>query len=64
MSDLAARAADGQWVRRTARTAADGVGEKGRLEMGEKKKPLVRSDLGCAKGRGRQMGAENCLDSC
>ena len=34
--------------------AADGV-----LEIGEEKKPLVISDLGCADGCGRQMGAEN-----
>ena len=32
--------------------------------MGEEKKPLVRSDLGCADGCGRQMGAENCVDGC
>ena len=70
---MAARtAADGKWVRRngkwvlrTARTAADGVGARGWLEMGgEKKKPLVMSDLGCADGCGRQMGAENCADGC
>ena len=28
------------------------------------KKPLVMSDLGCADGCGRQMGAENCADGC
>ena len=62
---LAARtAADGKWVRRTARTAADGVGARGWLEMGGEKKPLVMSDLGCADGCGRQMGAENCVDGC
>ena len=62
---LAARtAADGKWVRRTARTAADGVGARGWLEMGGEKKPLVMSDLGCADGCGRQMGAENCADGC
>ena len=34
---LAARtAADGKWVRRTARTAADGVGARGWLEMGRR----------------------------
>ena len=60
-ASLAARtAADGKWVRRTARTAADGVGARGWLEMGGEKKPLVMSDLGCADGCGRQMGAENC----
>ena len=57
-------AADGKWVRRTARTAADGVGARGWLEMGGEKKPLVMSDLGCAEGCGRQMGAENCADGC
>ena len=54
----------GKWVRRTARTAADGVGARGWLGMGGEKKPLVMSDLGCADGCGRQMGAENCVDSC
>ena len=34
------------------------------LEMGGEKKPLVMSDLGCADGCGRQMGAENCADGC
>ena len=106
---MAARtAADGKWVRRTAWTAADGVGATdwlGWLEMGGEeaagderpwlrgrlrtangcrelcgrlrtawvqgggwkwveKKPLVMSDLGCADGCGRQMGAENCVDGC
>ena len=51
-------------VRRTARTAADGVGARGWLEMGWEKKRLVMSDLGCARGCGRQMGAENCVDGC
>ena len=46
------------------RTAADGVGAKEWLEMGGEKKPLVMSDLGCADGCGRQMGAENCADGC
>ena len=54
----------GKWVRRTARTAADGVGARGWLGMGGEKKPLVMSDLGCADGCGRQMGAENCVDGC
>ena len=62
---MAARtAADGKWVRRTAWTAADGVGATEWLEMGGEKKPLVMSDLGCADGCGRQMGAENCADGC
>ena len=53
---MAARtAADGKWVRRTAWTAADGVGATEWLEMGGEKKPLVMSDLGCADGCGRQM---------
>ena len=64
MSLAARTAADGKWVRRTARTAADGVGARGWLEMGGEKKPLVMSDLGCADGCGRQMGAENCVDGC
>ena len=29
--------------------------------MGGEKRPLVMSDLGCADGCGRQMGAENCM---
>ena len=32
--------------------------------MGGEKKPLVMSDLGCVDGCGREMGAENCADSC
>ena len=44
--------------------AADGVGATEWLEMGGEKKPLVMSDLGCADGCGRQMGAENCVDGC
>ena len=60
------RTAAGKWVRRTAWTAADGVGATEWLEMGGEKKPLVMSDLGCADGCGdgcgRQMGAENCAD--
>ena len=51
---MAARtAADGKWVRRTARMAADGVGATEWLEMGGDKKPLVMSELGCADGCGR-----------
>ena len=62
---MAARtAADGQWVRRSAQTVADGVGAREWLEMGGEKKPLVMSDLGCADGCGRAMGAENCADGC
>ena len=64
-ASLAARtAADGKWVRRTVRTAADGAGATEWLEMGGEKKPLVMSDLGCADGCGREMGAENCADGC
>ena len=41
--------ADGKWVRRIARTAAGRRGCKGvAIEMGEEKKPLVMSELGCA----------------
>ena len=57
-------AADGKWVWRTARTAADGVGATEWLEMGGEKRSLVMSDLGCADGCGRQMGAENYADGC
>ena len=53
-----------QWVRRTARTAEDGVGATEWLEMGWEKKPLVMSELGCADGCGWEMGAENCADGC
>ena len=52
-------AADGRWVRKTAQTAADGVGAREWLEMGGEKKPLEISELGCADGCGREMGAEN-----
>ena len=54
-------AADGKWVRRTARTAADGVGARGWLEMGGEKKPLVMSDLGCADGCGRLRTDGKCV---
>ena len=63
-ASLAARtAADGKWVRRIARTAAD-VGAREWLETGGEKKPLVMSELGCADGCGREMGAEDCADGC
>ena len=62
---MAARTvADGKWVRRIARTAADGVGAREWLEMGGEKKPLVMSELGCADGCGGEMDAENCADGC
>ena len=51
-------------MRRTARTAADGVGAREWLEMGGEKKPFVMSELVCADGCGREMGAENCADGC
>ena len=61
------------WLHGRLRTA-NGCGElRGRLptacatewlEMCGEKKPLVMSDLGCADGCGRQMGAENCADGC
>ena len=47
-----------------AQTAADGVGATEWPEMGGEKKPLVMSELGCADGCGREMGAENCADGC
>ena len=34
------------------------------LEMGGEKKPLGMSELGCADGCGREMGAENGADGC
>ena len=51
-------------MRRTAWTAADGMGATEWVEMGGEKKPLVMSELGCTDGCGRQMGAENCADGC
>ena len=64
-ASLAARtAADGKWVRRIARTAADGVGAREWLEKVGEKKSVVISELGCADGCGREMGAENCVDGC
>ena len=54
-------------MRRTARTAEDGVGARKWLEMGGEKKPLVMSELRCADGCGREMDrriAENCADGC
>ena len=45
-------------------TAADGVGAREWLEMGREKKPLVMSELGCADGCGRAMGAEKYADGC
>ena len=64
-ASLAARtAADGKWAGRIARTAADGVGAREWLEMGRETKPLEISELGCADGCGREMGAENCADGC
>ena len=38
------------------------VGAREWLEMGGEKKPLEISELGCAHGCGREMGAENCAD--
>ena len=52
---MAARtAADGKWVGRIARTAADGVGAREWLEMDGEKNPLGMSELGCADGCGRR----------
>ena len=49
------------WLRGRRRTGkigaencTDGMGARGRLEMGEEKKPLVRSERGCADGGGRE----------
>jgi len=57
---LAARtAADGKWVGRIARAAADGVGARNWLETGGEKKPLGISELGCADGSAPQM-VEGC----
>ena len=50
---MAARtAADGKWLRRTARMPADGAGATEWLEMDVEKKPLEISELGCADGCG------------
>ena len=52
-------------MQRTARKAVDGVGTTELwLEKVGEKKPLVMSELGCADGCGREMGAENCADGC
>jgi len=59
-SSAARTAADGKWVG----TAADGMGAREWLEMGGEKKPPEMSELGCADGCRRQMGAENCADGC
>ena len=45
-------------------TAADGVGAREWLEMGREKKLLVMSELSCADGCARAMGAEKCADGC
>ena len=49
-------------MRRTARTAADGVGARGWLEMGGEKKPLVMSDLGFADGKWVRRTARTAAD--
>ena len=54
---LRGRLRDGKWVRRTAWTAADGVGARGWLEMVGEKKPLVMSDPWL---RGRLRTANGC----
>ena len=51
-------------MRRIPRTVADGVGVTEWVEMGGEKQPLVMSELGCADGCGRAMGAEKCTDGC
>ena len=55
---------DAKGTEKEGKAAADGVGARGWLEMGGEKKPLVMSDLGCADGCGRGMGAEKCADGC
>ena len=47
-------------MRGIARAAADSVGARN----GWGKKPLVKSELGCADGCGQEMGSENCADGC
>ena len=54
------------WLRgrlRTGHGCAENCAD-GWLEMGGEKKPLVMSELGCADGCGREIGAENCADGC
>ena len=54
---IARTAADGKWVWRIALTAADGVGAREWLEMVGEKKPLGMSELGCATAvDGKWMG--------
>ena len=52
------------WLRGRLRTAADGVGARVAGNGSGEKKPLVMSELGCADGCGREMGAENCGNGC
>ena len=49
-------------MRRTARTAADGVGAREWLEMGGEKKPLVMSELGYADGKWVRRTARTAAD--
>ena len=44
------------------RKGQEGKGRERMGKEGKRKKPLVMSDLGCAEGCGRQMGAEICAD--
>ena len=54
---IARTAADGKWMWRIALTAADGVGAREWLEMVREKKPLGMSELGCATAvDGKWMG--------
>ena len=55
------------WLRGRLRTAngyRENCGAREWLEMGGEKKPLEISELGCADGCGREMGADNCADGC
>ena len=65
-SDLARTVVCGRRGRKgKERKGKERKGKEGKgMEMGGEKKPLVMSDLGCADGCGRQMGAENCADGC
>ena len=51
------------WLRGRVRTA-NGCGELRGWLMGGETEPLVMSELGCADGCGRAMGAEKCADGC
>ena len=57
------------WVQGSGWKWLNGCGElRGRLQTawvpGSGRRSLVMSELGCADGCGREMGAENCADGC